>query len=122
MEPKMTDILINNAYGSDDVAKASIPFIVGCASADRPGKTAMFLTHASIFLVTDGGTDGMQAEGMPPLEKLVQAFIEKGGLVWVCKACADAKGMSGDDLIDGAVIAGAGNILNLVENGGQVLM
>lgn len=74
VELKMTDILINNAYGSDDVAKASIP------------------------------------------------FIEKGGLVWVCKACADAKGMTDDDLIDGAIIAGAGNILDLVENGGQVLM
>lgn len=118
----MTDILINSAYGEDDVAKASVPFIVGGASAARDGQTAMFLTHAAIFVATKGGTDNLQADGYKPLKELVDAYVNNGGVIWVCKACADAKGVTADDLIDGAEIAGAGHTLGLIENGGQVLM
>ena len=54
--------------------------------------------------------------------ELVQAYMDNGGILWVCKACADAKGMTADDLIEGAEIAGAGHTLSFVDNGAQVLM
>lgn len=118
----MTDILINSAHGKDDVAKASVPFIVGGASAARDGRTAMFLTHGAIYMATKGGTDGLQADGFKPMQELVDGYVGNGGVLWVCKACADAKGVTDDDLIDGAEIAGAGHILGFVDDGGQVLM
>ncbi|MHA1524787.1 MAG: DsrE family protein [Alphaproteobacteria bacterium] len=118
----MTDILINNSFGQDNVEKASVAFIVGAASAARDGQTAVFLTSKAIYLATKGGTDGLQADGYKPFAELFQAYVDKGGIVWVCKACADAKGLGPDDLIAGAEIAGAGHTLGLLENGGQVLM
>ncbi|MBV1903554.1 MAG: DsrE family protein [Marinosulfonomonas sp.] len=118
----MTDILINNSFGKDDTAKASVPFIVGGASAARDGQTAMFLTHGAIYTATKGGNEGVRAEGFAPLEDLVQGYIGNGGILWVCKACADAKGVTADDLIEGAEIAGAGHILGFLDNGGQMLM
>ena len=118
----MTDILINSSFGKDDAAKASVPFIIGGASAARDGQTAIFLTHAAIYTATKGGNDGIQADGFQPLDALVQTYVGNGGTLWVCKACADAKGVTADDLIEGAEIAGAGHILGVVENGGQVLM
>lgn len=118
----MTDILINNAFGKDDLAKATIPFIVGGAAAARDGKTAMFLTHEAIHLATDGGAEGLQAEGYKPLGELIDAYVNNGGIVWVCKACADANGVTAEDLIDGAQIAGAGHTLAFIDEGAQVLM
>jgi uncharacterized protein involved in oxidation of intracellular sulfur len=121
-EKQMTDILINSSFGKDDAAKASVPFIVGGASAARDGETAMFLTHGAIYMATKGGTDGIQAEGYAPMTDLVNGYVNNGGTLWVCKACADAKGVTDDDLIDGAEIAGAGHVLGFVDNGGQILM
>ncbi len=117
----MTPVLVHNSFGADDVAKATVPFIVGGAAAAK-GETSMFLTHEAIFLATRNGTDGLQAEGYKPVAGLVDAFVENGGTLWVCKASADAKGVTADDLREGAEIAGAGHILAHIENGGQVLM
>lgn len=118
----MTDILINSSFGKDNAAKATVPFIVGGAAAARDGQTAMFLTHDAIYTATKGGNDGIQADGMKPLDDVVQAYVDNGGILWVCKACADAKGVTADDLIDGAEIAGAGHLLGFVDNGAQILM
>ena len=118
----MTNILINNAFGSDNPEKASVAFIVGGASAARDGETALFLTSEAINLARKNGTDGLQAEGYKPMSDLVQAYLDNGGILWVCKACADAKGLGVDDVIAGAEIAGAGHTLSFVDNGAQVLM
>lgn len=117
----MTDILINNAFGKDNIEKAAVAFIVAGASAGRDGETALFLTSEAIHLATEQGSD-LSTPGFPPVRDLVQAYIDKGGILWVCKACADAKGMTADHLIPGAEIAGAGHILGFIDNGGQVLM
>ena len=118
----MTDILINNAFGKDNVEKASVAFIIAGASAARTGETAVFLTSEAVYLATNGGTNDLQAEGMAPLSDLVNKYVEAEGILWVCGACANAKGISSDDLIPGAEIAGAGHILGFVDNGAQVLM
>jgi predicted peroxiredoxin len=119
---KITNILINSSFGKDDAAKASVPFIVGGASAARDGDTRMFLTHEAIYTATKGGSEDIQADGFKLLTELVQAYVDNGGALWVCKACADAKGVTADDLIDGAEIAGAGHLLAFVDDGAQVLM
>jgi uncharacterized protein involved in oxidation of intracellular sulfur len=117
----LQSILIHNSFGADNIAKATVPFIIGGAAAAK-GQTAMFLTHEAIFLATKTGARGLQADGYKPVADLVDAFVANGGTLWVCKACADAKGVTADDLRQGAEIAGAGHILGLIENGGQVLM
>ncbi len=118
----MTDILINNAFGKDNLEKAAVAFIIAGASAARDGETAVFLTSEAIYLAAQGGTDGLQAKGLPAMTDLVQAYIAKGGTLWVCKACADAKGLNVEQLVPGAEIAGAGHVLGFLDNGGQVLM
>jgi predicted peroxiredoxin len=74
----MTAILIHNSFGADNVAKATVPFIIGGASAAR-GQTAMFLTHEAIFLATKTGASGLQAEGYKPVAELVDAYVGNGG-------------------------------------------
>ena len=95
--------LINNSWGNDDVEKASVALVVGNAAAGR-GDARVFLTNAGTDLATKGKTEAMQA------------------VLWVCKACADAKGIKQEDLIEGAELAGAGHTMGFLEAGGQMLM
>lgn len=113
--------LINNTWGSDDLEKATIAFVVGNAAAAR-GDARVFLANGGTDLALRGKADGWQAEGYAPMRELIAGYREKGGIIWVCKACADAKGIAEDDLIEGAEIAGAGHTMGFVEAGGQVLM
>lgn len=113
--------LINNSHGTDDLEKASVAFVVGNAAAGR-GEARVFLTTGGLKLALKDGAAGLQADGYAPLAELIDGFRAKGGVIWVCKACADAKGVTQDDLIEGAEIAGAGHTMGFLEAGGQLLM
>jgi len=113
--------LINNAWGNDDLEKATVAFVVANAAAGK-GDARVFLANAGLGLAVKGQADTWQAEGYAPIKELMDGFVAKGGVIWVCKACADVKGITQDDLIDGAEIGGAGHTMGFLENGGQVLM
>jgi predicted peroxiredoxin len=49
-------------------------------------------------------------------------FLEAGGKLWVCPACAKARDMTQDDLIEGATIDGVPTMLAFLDNGGITLM
>lgn len=112
--------LINNAYGADNVERATVALVVGNAAAGR-GEARIFLTTEGVDIALKGKADTWHAEGYAAMHELVASFREKGGVLWVCKACADAKGITTDDLIEGAEIAGAGHTMGFLEDGGQVL-
>lgn len=113
--------LINNTWGADNVEKATVAFVVGNAAAGR-GEARVFLANAGTDLALKGKADGWRAEGYAPVKDLIDSYVASGGIVWVCKACADAKGITQADLIDGAEIAGAGHTMGFLEAGGQMLM
>jgi predicted peroxiredoxin len=113
--------LINNAWGENNVEKATVAFVVGNGAAGR-GDARIFLTNDAINLAVKGKADGLHAEGYAPVKDLIGGFIEKGGVIWVCKACADAKGLTEDDLIEGAELGGAGHTMAFLDAGGQVLL
>jgi len=114
--------LINCQYGSEDVEKATVAMIVAGAAAAMDGETAMFLTCESVRLATKGGVDGLAQEGYPALSELLEGLLENSGKLWVCPACAGARGITADDLIDGAEIAGAARTIGFVNDGAKLLM
>lgn len=115
-------ILVNCAHGTDDIEKATVAFIVASASAASDNETVMFLTGEAVRLATKGGADGHQAEGYQPVKEFLDATIENGGSLWVCPACAGARGIGVDDLIGGAEIAGAVRTIGFLNDGGKTIM
>lgn len=113
--------LINSAWGNDDLEKATVAFVVANAAASK-GDARVFLTNAALDLAVAGKADTWQAEGYAPIKDLIDGYVEKGGVLWVCKACADVKGITQADLVIGAEIGGAGHTMGFLEAGGQVLM
>jgi predicted peroxiredoxin len=114
--------LVNCSYGNEDLERATVAFIVASASAAMDNETAMFLTASSVDLVTKNGAEDKQAEGYPPLAELLGAYQENGGQIWVCPVCAKARGITEDDLVSGAEIAGAARTIGFVSDGARVLI
>ncbi len=100
-------ILVNCAATSDEVEQATVTFIVANASLADDNETAIFLTNDSVSLVTKGGADGAQANGHEPISSYITQFVENGGKLWVCPACANPRGIKPEDLIEGAELLGA---------------
>ena len=112
--------LVNSSFGPEDMERATVPFILACAAANR-GEARMFLTCDALNLVVKGRADGLVADGYAPVKQLIEEFTTKGGLIWVCKVCAAVMGINEGDLVEGASIGTAPDSMDFIEAGGKVL-
>lgn len=117
----MKQILIHNTNGKDDVERASLAFVVANVARSSNQAATVLLTIDGVWVATKGYTDGLQANGFAPLGELVQQFVENGGQLWVCGACAKPRTITADDLINGAELIGAATAVEALANGAQTL-
>jgi predicted peroxiredoxin len=113
--------LINCTYGQEDPERATLPFIVGNVAATADQETVVFLTIEGVRLGTKGYADSIHKEGLPPLKEVMQSFVANGGQIWLCSACTKPRGITDADLIEGAKIVTAANLVEYVASGAATL-
>ena len=112
--------LVNCADGANNPERATIPFILAF-TASKTNETAVFVTADAAQICVKGGAETIAADGYEPLSDLVDGFVANGGKLWLCPACAKAKGIAADDLIPGAEIAGAPKTMAFLSSGAKLL-
>lgn len=112
--------LVNCRDGINDLERATISFILA-VTASKTHETAVFATSDAAGLCVKGGVDGLVAKGYEPLADLVRDFVGNGGRIWLCPACAKAKGIGEADLMEGVEIAGAPRTMAFIAEGAHVL-
>lgn len=117
----MGHILINNTRGKDDVERATLAFVVANAGVTAGQEATVMLTIEGVWLATKGYADGLQAKGFPPLSEVMQGFMDNGGRVWVCGACAKPREITPEQLIEGPEIVGAVAAVEALVSGAQSL-
>lgn len=113
--------LVNCLHGSDDLEKATVSMIIAGASAAKEDETAVFMTGEAVRMATKGGVDGLAVENYPTMAELFNSYLRNKGQLWVCPACAKARQISEDDLIEGAEIAGAARSIAFLNDGAKLL-
>ncbi|OGO51542.1 MAG: hypothetical protein A2148_01295 [Chloroflexi bacterium RBG_16_68_14] len=82
-------------------------------------------TLARVFLLGDAVTCALPSQSTPQgyynLERMVRAIIKAGGEVRACGSCAEARGISGLNLIDGAEISTMSQLTQWVVESDKVL-
>ena len=117
----MGHVMINNTRGKDDVERASLSFLVGNVALNSGQEATLLLTIEGVWVATKGYTDGLQANGFDPLGELVQKSAAGGGHIWVCGACAKPRGITQEQLVEGAQIIGAATAVEALVSGAQTL-
>lgn len=110
-------LLIHCTHGKDDAERAILPFIVGNVAVTADQQATIFLTIEGARLATKGYAEQVNKEGYTPLKEIIQSFLANGGKIWVCGACAKPRGITDADLIDGAQIVTAANLVEAIVNG-----
>lgn len=103
----MSKLLIHSSHGKEDPERATLPFIVGKNAAIAGQEAVVMLTVEGVRLATEGGAEGVRQEGLPPLQEVIREFVENGGRVWACQSCTQPRGITEEQLIEGARIAAA---------------
>ena len=113
------ELLFTCTHGKDDPERAILPFVAANTAAIAGQEAVVLLTIEGVWLGTAGGTDGVALDGFPELGPLVGEFIDNGGQIWLCGTCAKPRGITQDQLVKGAKITGAANIIEHIVNGAK---
>jgi uncharacterized protein len=116
----MQKILVHATHGKEDAEKAILPFIVGNVAATAEQQVVVFLTTEAVRLATKGYADGLQKEGFQPAKQMIEEYIANGGEVWACGACTKPRGITDADLIAGAKIVTAANLVEYMRDASTI--
>jgi predicted peroxiredoxin len=117
----MAKILLNATHGKEDPERATLPFVVGNVSATADQETVVLLTIDGVWLATNGYADDIHKEGFQPLKDLLRQYVDNGGQIWACGACTKPRGITEADLIPGARIVTAANVVEYMASGASTL-
>jgi predicted peroxiredoxin len=117
----MGKVMVHNTHGKDDVERATLAFVVGNAGLSSGQEVTALLTIEGVWVATKGYAEGLQANGFAPLGDVMQQFVSNGGKIWVCGACAKPRGITPEQLVEGAQIIGAATAVEAMVNGAQTL-
>jgi uncharacterized protein len=113
----MANMLVSCSYGKEDPERATLSFIVANVAAAADQATAVLLTIEGVRLATRGYADEIHKEGFQPLKEVMNAFLANGGQIWACGTCAKPRGITQDDLIEGAQIVTAAYVVQYLASG-----
>ena len=108
---------ISLTTGLEDPEKVTVAFLVAVGAAESGRPTVMFLTKEAVRLATEGFAHGVACEGCPPLESLVQRYLDAGGSYLVCPICFNARHLQEDDLAKNAELGGTVQLWEWVGDG-----
>ena len=114
-------ILTNCTHGNEDPERAILSFVVGNVAATADQEAVVLLTIDGAWLATKNYADDIQKEGFQPLKEVMQSFVANGGRIWVCGACAKPRGITAADLVDGATIVTAANVVEYMASNAATL-
>jgi uncharacterized protein len=104
-------LLIHCTHGKEDPERATLPFIVGNVAVTADQQATIFLTVEGVWLATKGYAENVNKEGFTPLKEILDSFVANGGKIWACGACTKPRGITENDLIEGASIVTAANLV-----------
>jgi predicted peroxiredoxin len=114
-------LVIVLSRGLDD-ERSSVAWSIANASIASGFEVTMFLVASGADWVRKGAADVARLNPLdPPIKDMMDNVISSGGKVLVCPPCAKVRGYSEEDLIEGATVAGAPVMLEVVKQGAATL-
>jgi predicted peroxiredoxin len=114
-------LLVHCTHGKDDSERATLAFVFGNVAATADQQTVLLLTIDGVWLATRGYAESIHHEGFQPLREVIQSFVANGGQIWACGACTKPRGITEQDMIEGARIITAANAVEYLATGAASL-
>ncbi len=96
----------------DNQEKATIPFVMATAAQSMDAEVTIILQADSVLLAKKGVAENVNAPGFMPLKQLLNTFLELKGKLLICTPCVKARGITGDDLIQGSELIAAATVIS----------
>lgn len=102
----MSSFIISGSHGTDDPTMATLPFIAAKTAKEQGHDVVLWLWNEAVVLGRQGVADHVIGVNLTPLKDLLVAVQGLGIPIWVCGACAVARQIGPDVLVEGSTIKG----------------
>lgn len=109
----MASIYIVGQWGPEVAERCFGPFVTGTTALAQEVKVKIFLMMDAVELMKKGRAENVKAPGFPPLQELIDQFLDNGGEIELCSNSAVFRGIEQKDLRDERItIAGAATMVD----------
>jgi len=105
-------IVIISTIGPENQEKATLPFVIATAGQSMDVHVVLILQASAVLLAKKGNAENVNAQGLMPLKKLMETFIELGGELLLCSPCVKERFIQEADLIAGSKLVAAGTVID----------
>lgn len=115
------ELVIVHSRGFDD-ERSSVAWSIANTAAASGMQVTVFLVASGVDWARKGAANAARLNPMDPtIGDMIETFLGNSGAILVCPPCAKVRGYTEEDLIDGAIIAGAPAMLEVVSRGAGTL-
>lgn len=100
-------VLVNLATGMEDGERVLVAFLVATAAVAQEKQVVVWATKDAVRLGLPGEMSGVVCKDCPPLERLLEQFVDGGGELWLCPICLSARDLGEAEKIPTAKVVGA---------------
>ena len=112
-------VIVGCSHGEEDPDAVVVSYLTAGAALDQGKDVVLWLTSEGVRLALDGYVDPIREGQEPPVKRVHDQFIEKGGRFYVCPVCFNDRKLDDGNLVANAELKGA---TPLMEFGGDDAM
>ena len=110
-------VVVGCTHGDEDPDRVVVSYLTAGAALDQGKDVVMWLSSEGVRLALRGYVDPIRAEQDPPVKRVHEQFIEKGGRFYVCPICFNERELDESELVDNAELKGATPLMEFAGDG-----
>ena len=110
-------VIVGCSHGEEDPDRVVVSYLTGGAALDQGKDVVMWLTSEGVRLALRGYVDPIRTDQEPPVKRVHDQFIEKGGRFFVCPICFNERSLDESDLVENAELKGATPLMQFAGDG-----
>ena len=110
-------VIVGCGSGEESPDKVVVAYLTAGAALDQGKDVVMWLSGDGVRLALQGYVDPLREDRDPPVKRVHDQFIEKGGRFFVCPICFGERDLDEADLVQGAELKGATPLMEFAGDG-----
>ena len=110
-------VVVGCSHGAENPDAVVVSYLTAGAALDQGRQVVLWLTSEGVRLALRGYVDPIRAELDPPVKRVHDQFIEKGGRFFVCPVCFNDRQLDDGELVENAELKGATPLMDFVGDG-----
>ena len=110
-------VIVSCRHGAENPDSVVVSYLTAGAALDQRKGVVMWLTSEGVRLALRGYVDPIREAQEPPVKRVHDQFIEKGGRFYVCPICFNDRGLDEGELVENAELKGATPLMEFAGEG-----